>query len=234
MAAAKQTAPAWQRRLYIPCYKAGEAARYARTPVQTVGRWHSRVNRPVLSDREPRSDLNYLQLIEFSVVAAMRDAGIKLAEVAATREFFQKQHQVEYPFAELRFKTDGKELICDLDQIIGDGGRDKLIHPGKSGQLSWNEIIGRRLKEFEFDDGGLVTKWYVNGLRSSIVLDPRVSFGAPHVNGAAVWAIADRYRAGESVPDIANDLDVTEAGVIEALKFEGIAPDLRRKNLCLN
>lgn len=233
MIASGASSDAWRRRLYVPCYKASEAARYAGTSAQTVGRWHSRTYAPVLSGREARSELSYLQLIEFAVVAAMREAGVKLAEIAATREFMAKHHEFEFPFAQLRFKTDGKELICDMEQIIGERGVGKLVHPGKKGQLSWSAILESRLKEFEFDDG-LATRWHVNGLQSSIVLDPRLSFGAPSIRGAAVWAVSDRYRAGESVSDIGDDLGLSEGQVIEALRFDGIEPDMNRASLCLN
>jgi hypothetical protein len=58
----------WKRRLFIPNYQVGEAARYAGIDPQTVAAWHKRM----LSKREKRAELSYLQLIELAVVAAAR------------------------------------------------------------------------------------------------------------------------------------------------------------------
>ena len=63
------------------------------------------------------------------------------------------------------------------------------------------------------------------------MVDPRVSFGAPTIYGAATWAIRGRWDAGESVADIADDFSLSSDAVADALKFENIQPDYGRQNL---
>lgn len=228
-----QSAEPWRRRLYIPSYRIGEAARYARTSPQTVANWHKvRGTRPLtLTKREPRSEISYLQLIEVGVVAAMRDAGITLAKIREAREYIANEFQSEHPFAEYRFKTDGKQLFIEYDQITGTKDSDKLLAVNKRGQLAWTEILRQRLKEFEYEGDHIVIRWKVAGAASPVVVDPRISFGTPSVKGIATWLIKERWIVGESIDDIATDFDITGKLIVSALKFEDITPDYKRENL---
>ena len=221
----------WRRRLYVPYYRIGEAARYAKTSVQTAARWHGGGASPVLPPRKDRAELSYMQLIELAVVAAMRSEGVKLKAIRASREYVAGTLNSEYPFAEYRFKTDGTDLILNYEQIDPTAGVDKLLYASKGGQLGWKEILDRRLREFEYEDGGIVIRWRVGGSDFDVVIDPRVSFGAPTISGAATWAVKGRWYAGESVADIADDFGLSPDNVADALKFEGIQPDFGRQSL---
>lgn len=219
----------WRKRLYIPNYRVGEAARYAQLSRQTVARWHGYTNRPALSHRERRAALSYLQLIEVAVVAAMRRAGISLKEIRDTREYAAKMWESEFPFAVHRFKTDGKSLFLDLQELDGRAGRGKLIRPSRGGQLAWDKIIGR-LEEFDYyERDDFVIRWHVAGAKSSIVIDPRIAFGAPQIQGTPTWAMKARLQAGESLEEIADDFDLEEGQVREALQFEGVDTASLRK-----
>jgi len=117
----------WRRRLYVPYYRIGEAARYARTSTQTAGRWHGGGVSPVLPARNDRAELSYMQLIELGVVAVMRSEGVKLRAIRAAREYVSGTLNSEYPFAEYRFKTDGTHLIVNYEQVDPTAGVDKLL-----------------------------------------------------------------------------------------------------------
>ena len=172
-----------------------------------------------------------MQLIELAVVAAMRSEGVKLRAIRAAREYMAGTLESEFPFAEYRFKTDGIDMILDYEQIDPTAGVDKLLYASRGGQLGWKEILDRRLREFEYEDGGIVIRWHVGGDNSDVVIDPRVSFGAPMISGAATWAIKGRWTAGESVADIADDFSLSPDNVADALTFEDIQPDFSRQNL---
>jgi uncharacterized protein (DUF433 family) len=79
----------------------------------------------------------------------------------------------------------------------------------------------RKFTEFEYQNG-LAVKWHVGGRNSHVLIDPRVSFGAPTVGGIATWALKGRWEAGESIEDIADDFGLEPAEVGHALKFEGV------------
>lgn len=227
----ESSAEPWRRRLYVPYYRIGEAARYAKTTAQTAGRWHGGGVSPVLPPRKDRAELSYMQLIELAVVAAMRSEGVKLKAIRAAREYVAGTLNSEFPFAEYRFKTDGTHLIVNYEQVDPTAGVDKLLYASQGGQLGWKEILDRRLREFEYEDDGIVIRWHVGGSDSDVVIDPRVSFGAPMISGAATWALRGRWDAGESVADIADDFELSPDSVADALRFEGIQPDFNRQNL---
>lgn len=214
----------WRARLYIPNYPVREAARYAHLSSQTVASWHTTPGankRSTLSTKEKGKSLSYLQLIEVAVVASFRKAGVSLRKIRAAREYLSKQLEAEYPFAEYRFKSEGKEIWMDYAQFEADAGDKTLLNASEKGQLAWTDIIGR-LQEFEYEKSGLATKWYVAGVDNEISIDPRIQFGAPAIDGVATWVFKGRWQAGEPVEEIADDFGVPNSAVIEALTFEGV------------
>jgi uncharacterized protein (DUF433 family) len=218
----------WRRRMFLPNYHVGEAARYAQISPQTVAAWH-RIEHPTLSHKERRVSLSYMQLIEVAVVAAFRKAGISLKRIRDARHYVRQQLKTEYPFAQYKFKTEGKHLLIDYQEIEGERGSGKHIVADQGGQLEWNEIIGPLLKEFEYEHEGIVIRWHVAGPSSPVVIDPRLSFGAPTVRGTPTWVIGGRWNAGESVSDIAEDFGLEKTAVKKALEFEGLGSRKRGK-----
>ena len=224
----------WRERITIPVYRVGEAARYADTSAQSIAYWQRirRGREPALGPRAKRSALSYLQLIEVGVVAAMRRSGVKLRTIETARRYLSKTFGTEYPFAEYRFKTDGKELLMGMEQFEGAGAADKLLNPGLGGQLGWNLILSRLLNEFDYNHASdIVRLWKVAGEDQPIRIDPAVAFGAPHVGGIATWALKNRWEGGESIPDIADDYELERCHVVAALKFEAVDVDIDRPPL---
>jgi uncharacterized protein (DUF433 family) len=95
------------------------------------------------------------------------------------------------------------------------------------------EIIGVYLKRIERDAKGLPTKLYPftrdTQAEGVPVFDPRVivmnsavSFGRPVINGTGipVSSIYERYKAGDSVADLAQDFRVEIGAIEEAIRCE--------------
>jgi uncharacterized protein (DUF433 family) len=227
----------WKDRLNVPAYRVKDAARYAGTTPQTIGSWQKlRGNAGnAISSRDPRALLSYMQLIELGVVAAMRRAGVPLQAIRDARDYMADAFSSQYPFAEYRFKTDGKQLILDAEDIEPKI-KNKLIVVSEAGQYAWKEILQQLLREFEYtpDDDGVVIKWHVAGPGEPISIDPRVAFGAPNVNGIPTWVLRGRWDSGEAVRDIANDFDLDNSEVMSALRFENVEVDLERPTTWVN
>lgn len=221
----------WRSRLYVPNYRIREAARYASLSPQTITSWHNKPGsnrKSTLSTRDKGAALSYLQLIEVAVVSSFRKAGVSLAKIKAAREYVSKQLEAEHPFAEFRFKSDGRDLWMDYAQIEADAGDKKLLAASREGQLAWSDIIGR-LQEFDYEKEGLAVRWHVAGPDSRIIIDPRIQFGAPAIDGVPTWVFKGRWEAGESLDDIADDFSVPNADVVRALEFEGVDLHLGRQ-----
>lgn len=219
----------WRERLILPNYQIGEAAKYANISSQTVAAWHSK-EKKLFSGREDGASLSYLQLIEVAVVAAFRRAKIKLPRIRKAREYLKREMKAEYPFAQYKFKSDGKHLLLEYSQIEGNKADGRLLVADQEGQLEWDEIIAPLLKEFEYQHKDIVVRWHVDGVESPITIDPRINFGAPSVRGAPTWVIAGRWNAGESNSEIAEDFGIGLQDVKKALHFENLSSIKRGKS----
>lgn len=227
----------WRERVRLPAYKVGEAAFYTHISPSTVAAWTKTYDdrtRDVVSPRSARKGLSYLQLIEVAIVAAMRNEGVKLAEIRRARSYFASALGLDFPFAEAKFKTDGVDILLDMEGRDGKIVRDKLLAANHGGQMIWSDMLRKRLSEFNYDRKGGVGSWKVNGIESEIVIDPKISFGAPSILGVPTWVIKDRWRVGEGLGDIADDFSISQDQVAEALKFEGLEVDRSRPNLWVN
>jgi uncharacterized protein (DUF433 family)/DNA-binding transcriptional MerR regulator len=220
MPAMDPSAEPWRKRLHLPNYPIGEAARYTHVHANTVAAWH-RIEQKVLTAKEKRARLSYLQLIELAVVAAFRKAKFPLPDISAAREYLQKNFNSAYPFAEFKFKHYGRSLFAE------DHNRDakhRLFKANAGGQLAWDELIDPVLKEFDYEHQGIAVRWHLAGVGTPIIIDPRISFGAPSVRGTPTWIIKGRYDAGETDSAIAEDFHLGIPDVRAALKFEGVIP----------
>ncbi len=216
----------WRRRLYLPAYSVSEAARYAHTKPGTVSYWHYRGGRlgPALPGRERRRPLSYLELVEVAFLSVFRSFGVPLQRIRRAREYVAKTFSFDYPFARYRFMTEGYHVLLDLEEVEPNRKEASLIVTDAGGQLGWAEAMGHRFMEFDYEDGGeeLAIRWHVAGRTSPVIIDPKISFGAPTVNGIPTWAVKGRYNAGESVIDIQDDFGLEEDEVAAGLAFEGV------------
>lgn len=220
----------WRSRLKTPSYRIRDAADYANLSSQTVTNWHCKPGsnrRSTLSVKERGSSLSYLQLIEVAVVASFRKAGVPLKNIRSARDFMQDKLGAEFPFAEYRFKTEGRELWLDYAQFDPKADDTTLMVVSKGGQFGWSSIIGR-LKEFDYETDGLAIRWHLMGRKNNLIIDPRIQFGAPSVHGVSTSVIKGRWECGETLSDLAYDYAISEADVELALDFEGYDHAARR------
>ena len=178
-----------------------------------------------MSEKQDRERLSYLQLIELAVVAAFRKAKIPLPGIRAARDYMKRELKSQHPFAEFQFKRFGKSLFTEFQE----SGRTELLKVTQAGQLAWQEIVGPVLHEFDYEHEGVAIRWHVAGPSSPIIIDPRLSFGAPTVNGVPTWILKGRFDAGENDSVIAEDFGIDVRSVREALKFEGVVPGQQKK-----
>jgi len=213
----------WKRRLYLPAYQVSDAAHYASTSVRTISYWQHGGGQlgPPLPGRERRQPLSYLQLVEVAFVATFRLLGVSLQRIRRAREYAAQTLHGEYPFVDYRWQTEGYHVLLDLREVEREAAFGRLIVGDAHGQLAWQPLVVERFGQFDYVHE-LAVIWHVAGRGSAVVIDPRVSFGAPTVSGVPTWAIKGRYDAGESLNDILDDFGLTEDQLEDALRFEGI------------
>lgn len=211
-----------------PTYAIAEAARYCGISPQSVARWRAGYSYPTLSG--PRRSgpltggsssglLTFAELIEVAVVAAARRAGVPMRAIRRAITAAQGAYGVERPLMLVTFSTDGRELFTR--ELEADGAT-RYVNLSRSGQVAW-EYIRDVLRDLEYETAtGIAVRWFPVGKDTPIVIDPRVSFGRPYVvrKGVSTDAVLSRFRARESLEDIAEDLDLTRDEAEAALRFE--------------
>ncbi len=89
-------------------------------------------------------------------------------------------------------------------------------------------IIGEALRRIDRDPEGIPIRLYpftrvsVDAAPSIVVIDPRLSAGRPVISGTglATQLIAERYKAGESICDLADDYERGNEEIEEAIRCE--------------
>jgi uncharacterized protein (DUF433 family) len=221
----------------LPAYSVAEAAHYLRMPEETLRSWvagrlypvagRSKRSRPLVHLDDPgKQYLSFINLVEAHVLAAIRRRhGVKLPKVRSALDFVRREFNIERPLVDEAFQTDGLDLFVDRY-----GG---LINASQEGQRAMKEIIGVYLKRIERDAKGFPSKLYpftrdtqAEAAPASdprvVVMNPKVSFGRPVISGTGipVSSIYERYKAGDSVADLAKDFRLEISAIEEAIRCE--------------
>lgn len=104
----------------------------------------------------------------------------------------------------------------------------KLINILAVGQLAMRVVLQAHLRRVERDEAGLAVKLFPFTRKGRldepkvVVIDPFVSFGRPVLVGTGIptAVIAERYKAGESVDQLAEDYDRERLEIEDAIRCE--------------
>lgn len=230
---------AGHRVLEVPLYSVSEAARYLQIPENTLRSWVSgRASQrrsggtwrsePVLEVADADAGrLSFTNLTEAYVLDVLRrQYRVELPHVRRAITYLREAFSVGHPLVHQQMLTDGRDLFVE-----GAGLAD-VINASRHGQLAMRELIALHLRRVEFDKDGFLARLYPftrsrrTGIEANqpmvVTMDPRIEFGRPVLKSSAVptAVIADRYKAGESVADLADDYRETVPNIEEAIRCE--------------
>ena len=220
----------------IPTYGITEASQYLRIPRTTIRDWvmgrslqrevGPQRSKPIIpsAGSMPRL-LSFINLVEVHVLDAIRrQHNISLEKVRKAIHYLQKQFPSKHPLADHHFETNGINLFIEK--------YGQLIDITQEGQLAIKEIMKAHLKRIERDAQGIPQKLYpfthkrdfqlAGNEPKAVVIDPWVSFGRPIIVGTGIPTaiIAERYKAGESIEDLADDYGLQPLKIQEAIRSE--------------
>jgi uncharacterized protein (DUF433 family) len=215
-----------------PAYSLTEASRYLLIPPATLRSWVAgrkyptdsgpKFFRPVIElPDNVRSGLSFVNLVEAHVLDAIRrHHQVPLSKIRQAIHYLRKQFSSKHPLAEQRFETDGLDLFIDK---FG-----QLINVTDSGQLALRELLKAHLHRVDHDTAGTVVRLYPftrkRDLREPklVVIDPHISYGRPVLVGTGIPTaiIAERYKAGESIDELAEDYGRSRNEIEEAIRCE--------------
>ena len=165
--------------------------------------------------------LSFLNLVEVHVLDAIRrEHNIPLNKVRVALRYLEKEFPSRHPLADGEFETDGLDLFVKK--------YSQLINISQDGQLAMRSLLEAHLRRIERGPSGIPVRLFPFTRKRehdeprAVVIDPRVSFGRPVLvgTGIATAVIAERYKAGESVEELADDYGRQRLEIEEAIRCE--------------
>lgn len=218
-----------------PAYTASEAASMLGLPVTTLKAWcfgqgyqsssgSRRTFQPVIRPADPAARLlSFVNLCELHVLSAIRrEHRVPLSKVRDSVAWVSKRIGSDRPLIDHQFSTNGLDLFIEH--------ASRLINVSRQGQEALRGDFELALARIERDRSGTPVRLFPfsRDLKASVeqpravLIDPRLSFGRPVLARVAVptGVIRDRFNAGDSLAEMAQDYGVGEEDIAEALRFE--------------
>lgn len=232
--------------LGLGLYPLPEAARLAQIDARTARRWAEGNAYKVRG--EPRRspgvlpltlgpsgstrDLTFAEMLSLRLVRGFRKAGLGLPTIKRVAKRAAEDFGFEVPFVSRRFRTDGRKVFIELhsekpanDEPAIPRQERELIEV-LTGQKAFQEVVEPSLfANVDWDDE-LAAKWWPLGKERSVILDPRVLFGAPRVANTSVptavlaAAVTTEGGGSDAIEAVADWYGVTPQHVADAVSFE--------------
>jgi len=206
-----------------PAYDIAEAAHYLRLPKSTLGNWvrGHKTFKPVLKTPTDRHTLSFINLVEAHMLWAItRHHHIPLQKVRRALRYLTQQFRDPHPLANVPLETDKINLLV---QVMG-----KTINASEEGQVVMREVVEASLRRIErgVKDDPIVLYPFVTSdvanERKTVMFNPSVAFGRLVLVGTGIptTEVAQRYKAGESITELADDYERSAIEIEDAIRFE--------------
>jgi uncharacterized protein (DUF433 family)/transposase-like protein len=217
-----------------PLYTLGEAAAYLGLSPSTLRSWvhgYERRNghRAPVKGRaiiDPvgvgrgRPTIAFVGLVEGAVLRAFREAGVPLQRIRPALERLKSEIGLEHALATKGVYTDGAEVLYDYARETGDPSMSGLVVV-RNQQRVFSEILARYLKRISYGDDLWASRLWLPGFEAAkVIADPRRAFGRPIIESGRVRVedVADRWRAGDPIEDVAQDYGLKAAEVEDVIR----------------
>jgi uncharacterized protein (DUF433 family) len=216
-------------------YTLAEAARYLRLPSATLRSWVLGRDYPTAEGGRkfpplirPSSHtpplLSFSNLIEAHVLRSLRtEHGVPVKALRDALAYAEKTLRIDRLLLRPELRANAGKVFLDR--------YGELIDLSASGQLAMRQLFNEHLNRIVWDKSSFPVRLYPflsvvsAGGERPIVINPSVAFGRPVVEskGVSTSAIVERIDAGESVEDVANDYDLGQSEIEQAILYERAA-----------
>lgn len=210
-------------------YAMSDVDLYLGLPAGTARRWIDGYQRgrqaypPVIrSERSGVESVTWGEFVETSLLAEYRSRGVSLQRLRPAVQQLRTEFATPYPLASAAPYLDvaGRELVR---QVQDETGVDRALHlvVVRSGQLVLAGPAQAFADRAEFTGRDRT----VTGLRTEtdtpdVRIDPLRQTGQPVVRSVPTAVLAEGFRAGSGVPELAELYDLESDQVIQAIRFE--------------
>lgn len=216
-------------RFTVPLYSSREAAGYLGVSATTFTTWVRGYERhfpdrptvtgsPLITDLPAGSRQGpttpFGGLAEGMFLSALRKAGMPMQQIRPALDLVRSRLGIEHALASKRLYLQGATLLWEVsdDSDVGDevrqNARDMIVL--KDDQYVFRQVIQDHLArityDFEYATRLALPRYEV----ALIETDPEINFGKPYSahTGTPISVVRDMLRAGESVPDVADDFAI--------------------------
>lgn len=203
----------------LPAYPLVEAAHYLGLNASTLGAWF-REGALLLPDGDA-DQMSFWNLVEAFVLKGLREEHrMSLQRIrVAVEELRRLYPKLSHPLAQLDLAVLNRDLYADRDGFLVDASR--------GGQLGIRGVLKLYLSRVERGAGGAIrlypfTRPSLDETPRLVSIDPTVSFGRPVIAGTSIptAVLRERWKAGDSIPNLSEDYDRPVAEIEEALRYE--------------
>lgn len=216
----------WRSALHEGVYPVAFAAKIADSTPGTVASWFrptgKRLPPAIVTPFEPQGGgrllIPFLALVEARFVSRFRRHGLSLQTIRKVARKLRIEHDSQHPFADERFRTDGKRVM--REEAADDGERrlidvmtdafsfPSVVEPSLFDTVVYIDDIAARLKPF--DD------------LPKVFIDPKFSLGRPVVvdGNVPTETLSAAFLAEGDADDVADWYSTTPAAVMQAVAFE--------------
>jgi uncharacterized protein (DUF433 family) len=176
------------------------------------------MSKPLITPADPTgSRLSFYNLVEAHILKSTRERDeVPMQEIRAAIDYAMADDPNPHPLITRKFETEGSSLfVSKLEQVV---------NYSKHGQLAFAELMRGYLDRIDRDTTGPSGLYpFVPNKPASkvVVIRPGVSSGVPTVagTGISIPVLYGRFTAGDSIPDIADDYDLTIEKVEDAIAY---------------
>jgi uncharacterized protein (DUF433 family) len=198
-----------------PNYSVAEAAHYLRLKQQHIRRW---IDNEIICTQG--NGLSFFNLLELHTLKGLRKGtGLPMQRIRRALLEFGAMENSAHPLLDTRLETDGLHLF------LYDG--DAYFNLNRAGQMGLPEILSMYLKRIDrFESGEMIFFPFIASEDAdeprTIQMAPQIAFGRPVLanTGIAVDVIAGRFRARDTVSNLAEEYGVPARLIEEAIRLE--------------
>jgi len=185
----------------------------------TLGSWHR--DGTLLRADGNLGQMSFWNLVEAFVLKGLREEHrMSFQKIrVAVAEMRRQYPKLAHPLAQLDLAVLNRDLYADRDGLLVDASR--------GGQLGIRGVLELYLSRVEKGAGGAIrlypfTRRQLETAPRLVAIDPAVSFGRPIIAGTSIptAVLHERWKAGDSITDLAEDYDRPVEEIEEALRYE--------------
>lgn len=218
-------------------YSARQAGRLTQLSTQTVKlwitgwqNWNNGGSHDGLGGARRRvtPGVTFEEMLTLRVVKTLRASGLNFAAIRRVASMASAEFGCRTPLVTQRFRNEGAQLVLAMEdqQRLTDDPDDPEPQRTSTEVMVWQQVFAEFVDDALFAnvdwEAGRVARWWPMGHARSVVVDPRVLAGAPHIETARIptAAIATAARTSRDVANVAEAHGISEREVSDGVAFE--------------